>query len=347
MPPSDDLGQRKGTVLRAVVTEHIRTGEPVGSGAVVTRYRLRVSPATIRNDMSALEDLGYLAQPHTSAGRVPTDPGYRYYVDTSPRATQLREAHRQAIDRFFGEAQPDLDEVVRGTTQLLSELTSHAAIALAPSLTESSIVRLDLMRMGAALVLLVIADTGRVEKRVVQPATGLTPAAAERLGSRAEQAVSGRSFPDGARAVAGLARSATGVDAEVLELVAAAVVSIAAEAPSGDVILGGVGNLAAEEGFERRESIRQLFEALDRHTEMTDLLRSASDAPDVTVTIGEENPLPRMRDASLVIASYRVGDRPLGSIGVVGPTRMHYLEAISAVRAVARSLSEAIAPPQR
>jgi heat-inducible transcriptional repressor len=345
MAPAEDLGQRKGTVLRAVVTEHIRTGEPVGSGAVVTRYRLRVSPATIRNDMAALEDLGYLAQPHTSAGRVPTDPGYRYYVDTSPRAGQLREAHRQAISNFFGEAQPDLDEVVRGTTQLLSELTHHAAVALAPSLQESTIARLDLMRMGPALVLLVIADTGRVEKRVLDaPHSALTPAAAERLGSRAEQAAAGRSLRDAAVALDALARGASGRDAAVLADVAAAVAAMAGEAPSGDVILGGVGNLAAEEGFERRESLRQLFEALDRHAEVNELLRTASDAPDVTVTIGGENP-PRMRHASLVIASYRVGDRPLGSIGVVGPTRMHYLEAISAVRAVARRLSEAIAPP--
>ncbi len=344
MSPSEELGQRKGTVLRAVVTEHIRTGEPVGSGAVVTRYRLRVSPATIRNDMAALEDFGYLAQPHTSAGRIPTDSGYRYYVDTSPRAAMLREAHKQAIARFFGDAQPDLDEVVRGTTQLLSELTRHASLALAPSLTDSAIVRLDLMRIGSALVLLVIVDTGRVEKRVLAGGSELSAPAAERLGARAEHAAAGRTLAEAATALAGVAREATGDDAEVLGDVAAAVGEMAGEAPSGDVILGGVGNLAAEEGFERRESVRQLFEALERHAEVTDLMRTASDAPDVTVSIGGENPLPTMHNASLVIASYRVDDRPLGSIGVVGPTRMDYLEAITAVRAVARRLSEAIGP---
>jgi heat-inducible transcriptional repressor len=345
--PDEGIGTRKGTVLRAVVTEHIRTGEPVGSGAVVTRYHLRVSPATIRNDMSALEDLGYLAQPHTSAGRIPTDHGYRYYVDTSPRAAQLREAHRQAIDAFFGGAQPDLDEVVRGTTQLLSELTNHAAIALAPSLSESTIVRLDLMRMGPALLLLVIANTGRVEKRVVESATLPTHAAVEALGQRAEEAAAGRTLSDAAAAVTGLAQAAAGPDGAIFEALAASLNAIAVATPSGDVILGGAGNLAAEAGFERRESIRQLFDALDRHTEMTDLLRTASDAPDVTVTIGEENPLPSMHHASLVIASYRVGDRPLGSIGVLGPTRMDYLQAISAVRAVSRHLSEATRPTER
>ena len=343
-PSSEDLGKRKGTVLRAVVTEHIRTGEPVGSGAVVTRYRLRVSPATIRNDMAALEDFGYLAQPHTSAGRIPTDSGYRYYVDTSPRAAQLREAHKQAIARFFGDAQPDLDEVVRGTTQLLSELTHHASLALAPSLTDSDIVHLDLMRMGSALVLLVIVDTGRVEKRVLDGHSELTAQAAERVAAQAERTAAGRTLAEAAGALADLAREAAGPNADVMASVAAAVGEMAGDAPSGDVILGGVGNLAAEEGFARRESVRHLFEALERHAEVTDLLRTASDAPDVTVSIGGENPLPTMHDASLVIASYRVDGRPLGSIGVVGPTRMDYLDAISAVRAVARRLSEAIGP---
>jgi heat-inducible transcriptional repressor len=236
------LDERKGTILRAVVINYIRTGEPVGSGAIVRRYRLGVSSATIRNEMGALEDMGYLVQPHTSAGRIPTDLGYRFYVDALPRREALRESQRSAIAAFFGAPPDELEEVLRRTASLLSRLTHYGAVA--------------------------------------QP-------------------------PD-----------------------------------AHHVFVGGVANIAGEL-FERRETVRHLLEILEEPEEtLLEWLISLCRDEAVTVRIGGENPVEAMQEASLVVAAYRVGGEPAGTIAVIGPTRMHYRTAISAVQAVAGRLSD-------
>ena len=239
-----ELGDREATVLRLVVSDFIRTGEPVGSAAVARRHHLRVSAATIRNDMAALEDAGYLNHPHTSAGRVPTDSGYRFYVDTIPRWPRLADAKRRAIVTFFERPASDPDEVVRGTAMLLSRLTHYGAVAQPPG--------------------------------------------------------------------------------------------------SPHVILGGAANIAGEEAFERRETVRRLLEQLEQEDEMLSLLDALSEQGEVVVRIGRENPFAAMREASVVVAPYRRGPDRVGAIAVIGPTRMEYRGAMSAVREVSHGLSRTI-----
>ncbi len=141
MAPAAALDRRKASVLRAVVTDYIRTAEPVGSGAIAHRYPFGVSPATIRNELAALEEMGYLSHPHTSAGRIPTDLGYRFYVDTLPRRPTLSETQRRAIASFFGQLQPDVEEMLRRTASLLSRVTRYAAIAVAPPPAATTVAR--------------------------------------------------------------------------------------------------------------------------------------------------------------------------------------------------------------
>ena len=143
-----ELGLRKGAVLNAVVEEYVRSGEPVGSETIAESSGLGVSSATIRNEMAALEELGFLTHPHTSAGRIPTDTGYRHYVDTQPHGVRLRDAHRRAIAGYFAEAIMDLEEVLKGSVQLLSRLTQYAGLAVPPGAAEEPIVRLELIDMG-------------------------------------------------------------------------------------------------------------------------------------------------------------------------------------------------------
>src|ERR687887_1364625 len=160
---AEELTERKAAILRALVRQYIRTGEPVGSEALAAASPLRVSSATIRNELAALEEMGYLTQPHTSAGRMPTDRGYRYFVDMLPARTRLRDPDRRAIVGFFDEALADVDEILRGTTHLLSRLTRYASLALAPRLQETAIARAELIRLGTANLLLVVFEDGRVE----------------------------------------------------------------------------------------------------------------------------------------------------------------------------------------
>src|ERR671918_686011 len=202
------LGERRAAILRAVVSGYIRTGDPIGSASLASRYRLGVSAATIRNDMAALEKLGFLRQPHTSSGRVPTDRGYRFYVDAIPSTQAPPSQWRRSIARYFGEPPRDPDEVIRGAALLLSRITRYGAVAQPPL--------------------------------------------------------------------------------------------------SAHVVVMGTANIVGEEGFERRETVRGL------------------------------------REASIVAAPYGAGDRPLGAIAVLGPTRMLYRESISTVRSVAEHLGQTI-----
>ena len=140
-----DLGDRKAVVLRVLVEEYVRTGEPVGSETIAERTALGVSSATIRNEMAALEELGYLSHPHTSAGRIPTDLGYRYYVDSLPAGGKLRDTQRLAISEFYAEAMLDMEEILKGTTQLLSRLTQYAGLAVAPSAADERVLRVELV----------------------------------------------------------------------------------------------------------------------------------------------------------------------------------------------------------
>src|SRR6266540_1375986 len=175
MADRPDLGPRKAAVLRAVVEEYVRSGEPVGSETIAESSGLGVSSATIRNEMAALEELGYLTHPHTSAGRIPTDTGYRHYVDALPVGVRLRDAQRRAIATYFAEAILDLEEVLKGSVQLLSRLTQYAGLAVPPGAAEEPIIRLELIDMGPTVMILAVGQHGRVDKRVVDRPEGITP----------------------------------------------------------------------------------------------------------------------------------------------------------------------------
>ncbi len=337
-----ELSERKAAILRALVQSYIRTGEAVGSEMIAAMSGLGVSSATVRNELAALEEMGYLAQPHTSAGRVPTDLGYRQYVDMLPARLRLRETERKAIVHFFGEALADVDEILRGTTQLLSRLTRYASLALAPSLPESPIARCELIELGSAALLLVVFETGRVDKRRVDIPSDALPADLDRVSTEVLDRYRGKTVGE-ARAAA-LNRAATAPEPErtILERVADTLAVMGELREADHMFLGGMAHIAADEAFQRQETLQGILQALERETEVLELLREAATTPEVRVTIGAENPTTGIWHASMVAAAYGVGEHAFGTISVVGPTRMDYAAAISAVRAVAERLSAAV-----
>jgi len=167
MAEHGELGQRKAVVLHTVVEEYVRTGEPVGSETIAERAGLGVSSATIRNEMAALEELGFLSHPHTSAVRIPTDAGYRHYVDTLPARGRLKDVQRRAIASHFAEAILDLEEVLKGSVMLLSRLTQYAGVAVPPGASEEQLVRLELIDMGPTMMVLAVGQHGRVDKQIL------------------------------------------------------------------------------------------------------------------------------------------------------------------------------------
>jgi heat-inducible transcriptional repressor len=335
-----ELGPRKAAVLRAVVEQYVRTGEPVGSETIAEHAGLGVSSATIRNEMAALEELGYLMHPHTSAGRIPTDAGYRHFVDSLPAGGRLREAQRRLIAGYFAEAIVDLEEVLKGSVQLLSRLTHYAGLAVPPSAVEEPIVRVELIDMGPTLMILAVGQHGRVDKQIVDKPDGVD-AAALKDADRRLHSLRGLTYLDAqARLLQLAAEGRAGQRDLLLSVVDTLRVATVGEG-AGHVVVGGASNLANEAQQMRRETLRRLFETLEREEEMLTVLQEISSSPgDLNVTIGAEHPSTGQWEASIITAPFKTGETMLGTIGVVGPTRMDYLSAMASVRAVAKRLSE-------
>jgi heat-inducible transcriptional repressor len=312
----------------------------VGSETIAEHAGLGVSSATIRNEMAALEELGYLSHPHTSAGRIPTDQGYRHYVDSLPPTGKLRDAQRRAIAGYFAEAILDLEEVLKGSVQLLSRLTQYAGLAVPPSASEEPLVRLELVDMGPTLMILAIGQHGRVDKQVFDRPDGLDGAAVD-AAERRLSTIHGMNYVEAQATLLKLAAEVP-KGAHDLVLMAADMLRAATQGDrAGHVVIGGVSNLADEAQTWRFQTLRRLFETLEREQEMLRVLQDVSGPSEqVRVTIGAEHPQTGEWEASLVTAPFRAGDTTVGTIGVVGPTRMDYLSAMTSVRAVAKRLSE-------
>jgi heat-inducible transcriptional repressor len=338
MTERTDLGVRKSAVLHAVVEAYVRTGEPVGSETIAEHAGLGVSSATIRNEMAALEELGFLSHPHTSAGRIPTDAGYRHYVDTLPARGRLRDAQRRAIASHFEEAILDLEEVLKGSVMLLSRLTQYAGLAVPPGASEEQIVRLELIDMGPTLMVLAVGQHGRVDKQILDRPEELGGAAVS-AAERKLRSLQGQTYADSQARLLGMAAGVESDEHDLLLMVADVLRVATRGERAAHVVVGGVANLADETQAWRRETLRRLFETLEREQEMLGVLQDVA-ADDVSVTIGGEHPTTGEWEASLVTAPFRSGEATVGTIGVVGPTRMDYLSAMASVRAVAERLSE-------
>ncbi len=338
---------RKLAVLRVIVEDYVSTSEPVGSKALVDRHHLGVSPATIRNDMSALEDEGYIVQPHTSAGRIPTDKGYRLFVDELSTVRPLSVGQRRAIHTFLDQA-VDLDDVMTSSVRLLAQLTRQVAVIQYPSLTRSRVRHIELVALGGGrLLLVVIADTGRVEQRVVAAPGELTDQVLTRLQTRLREVTSGKPFAEVATQVSTLPTEfADEADAvgRVVSVVLATLLETVVERHEERVLAGGTANLARA-GRDFGDVLEPVLEALEEQMVLLRLLgEQAADPDSVTVTIGHENDVHGLVSTSVVTTGYGAMGRPVGRLGIVGPTRMDYPGAMGAVRAVARYLSRVMDP---
>ncbi|WP_159939894.1 MULTISPECIES: heat-inducible transcriptional repressor HrcA [unclassified Nocardiopsis] len=334
------LDERKLAVLRAVVEDFVNTNEPVGSKALADRHRLGVSPATIRNDMVALEEDGYITQPHTSAGRVPTDKGYRLFVDRLSSVKPLSPAERRAIESFLNGA-VDLDEIVARTVRLLAQLTRQVAIVQYPSLTRSSVQHVELVPLGGQRVMMVvITNTGRVEQRVIDGLGEVNEAAVNDLRSMLNRAIAGLHLGDVPDAVEDLPSQVPPEHRQVAVSVLSVLLESLVERHEEKIVLAGTANLAA---VDFAASLRDVLEALEENMVLIRLLGEAKDPSMLTVRIGAENFHEGLRSTSVVSADYGVGNQSLAKIGVVGPTRMDYPGTMGAVRAVARYIGQILA----
>jgi heat-inducible transcriptional repressor len=334
------LDDRKLAVLRAIIEDYVSTTEPVGSKTLVDRHNLDVSPATIRNDMAVLEEQGYIAQPHTSAGRIPTDKGYRLFVDRMSAVKPLSTAERRAIETFLAGAY-DLDDVVGRTVRLLAQLTRQVAVVQYPSLRSSSVRHIELVPTAPGRVLLVlITDTGRVEQRGVELPETYDDDTIAHLRAVLNASLDGRPLIDAAALVTELPTVVAPDDRPNAAAVVSVLLESLVERHEEKVVFGGAANLAARD-FSK--GLQDVLEALEEQVVLMRLLGESGGPSGLTVKIGAENPIEGLRDASIVSTGYGSGDQVLAKLAVLGPTRMDYPGAMGAVRAVARYVSQILA----
>jgi heat-inducible transcriptional repressor len=334
--------ERRLQVLRAIVQDFVSTNDPVGSKALAERHDLGVSPATIRNDMAVLEEQGYITQPHTSAGRVPTDKGYRLFVDRLSSVRPLSVAERRAIERFLDGA-VDLHDVLGRTVRLLAQLTSQVAVVQYPTLSRSAVRHLEVVQLtGSRLLLVLITDIGRVEQRVVECPADVDRDDVADLRALLGSAFTGARLADAGGKVPDLVDTAPPHLRALVATVSAALVETLVEPGEDRLVVGGTANLARAD-VDFPGSLRPLLEALEEQVAVLKLISEVDSGGAVLVRIGEENAHEALAGASVVSVGYGTGDHALGGLGIVGPTRMDYPSNMAAVRAVARYVGQLLA----
>ncbi|MFZ2963423.1 MAG: heat-inducible transcriptional repressor HrcA [Rhodoglobus sp.] len=333
------VSERGLEVLRVIVQDYVASREPVGSKSIVERHSFGVSAATIRNDMALLEDEELIVAPHTSSGRVPTDKGYRVFVDQLADVRPLTPAQRQAIELFLGES-VDLDDVLTRTVRLLSQLTHQVALVQYPTLGNSRVRHIELVPLGESrLMSVLITDSGRVDQRLTDVAGPLDVAFLGEVRAKLNAALGGRELPD---AAARLSAVAEGFPAERRPLVEQIAASLREQVLAGRqdrLLMAGAANLArTEEDFGG--SIYPVLEAIEEQVALLKLFGEMDvDAGAVSARIGRENAGFGLAETSVVTSGYSSTGGSVARLGVLGPTRMDYSNNMAAVRAVARYLS--------
>ena len=341
---SSSTDARRQEVLRAIVADYIASQSPVGSKALLERYQLGVSSATIRNDMAVLEAEGLIAQEHASSGRVPTQKGYRQFVDTLHDVKPLSKAERRAMLTFL-EGGVDLEDVLRRSVQLLAQVTKQAAVVQLPNLKVSRVKHCEVVALSPVRLLLVlITDNGRVDQRNVELDDVIDPEQTHRLRDILNTALEGKTLTDASVELAALVDdSPADIRPHVLKA-ATTLIETLVEQPSDRLILAGTSNLTR---VVLPDGLPSIIEALEEQVVVLKLLARVPDLGDVSVSIGEENEADELRQTSVVATRYGFGTgseaAALGGLGVVGPTYMDYSGTISKVSAVARYVSEILA----
>lgn len=334
---SDD---RRLDVLRAIVTEYVHTREPVGSKVIAQSHDLKVSSATIRNDMALLEEAGLIYQPHTSAGRVPTDKGYRVFVDRLASLKPMSPAERRAVEAFL-EHSSDLDDVVARTVHLLAQVTHQVAVVEYPTLTIQTLRQVELVDMGPKrLLVIVISNQGRVVERTLEFGDDLATDALLRLRTLLNERFKDSTSDDVADAVDEVVRVFGADEQAFVTAVVRALIDLLTPSDESRIIMAGMSNLAR--GAVDFRDIAPVLDALEEQVVLMRLFSELEADDDVHVSIGAENAHDALTEASIVAGTYRAslssGDSR-AHLGVVGPTRMDYARTMSSVRAVAAYLS--------
>lgn len=329
---SDHLDERKKRILRAVTNDYISSGEPVGSRTIARKYDLGLSPATIRNEMADLEEGGYLQQPHTSAGRIPSDRGYRYYVDALVDHRSLTREELQDIHSELELRRHAMELLIHQAGKVLAQLTHFPSMVLSPQQQKAYFRHIQLVPLNEKNVLvLMVTDTGLVENRVLPTDVPWTHEELERISNLFNQKLRGMALSELQGSIFSEIRSAMALQDRSFHEAMRLLLESLEHQHSERVYLDGTVNILEQPEFQDVERIKPLMGLLEEEQNIYDLLKLQNREGGVTVRIGHENSRGPIQDCSVVTANYRLGPNAVGVIGVLGPTRMDYGKIISVV----------------
>jgi heat-inducible transcriptional repressor len=339
------LDERKREVLRALIQLHIETGEPVGSESLSRALRRALSSATLRNVMADLEALGYLDHPHTSAGRVPTDEGYRVYVDSLMGRAPLPAGEQAAIEtELRSKKDASAEQMMERASSLLSRLSRHVGFVLAPDIARTSFRHIDFVPLAHPRILVVmVSSTGLVTHKVVELEEPLRPEELQACANYLNQSFTGMSLGDIRRRLLDLmTEEKAQYDTLLQRALALGGRAFEDAGAPASVYIDGTSNILAGQGLEDVERMRALFRTFEEKGRLVRILNACIAGEGIRVLIGHENPDPELRDLSLVAASCRVEGEPGFGVGVLGSTRMQYAHVVSLVDHVARAVSDVL-----
>lgn len=332
---NESIGPRKERILRAIIQDYVLTAMPVGSRTISRKYETSLSSATIRNEMSDLEELGYLAQPHVSAGRVPSYKAYRLYADELLSGSEIAED--PTAREYFSRCVRQMEDVVRTAAQTVADLTRYTAVVVMPRQLELRVSCLQLVPMprGAAL-LVIVTDTGAIRDTVIRVSERLDGDALYAISRMLTERLAGRTLRE-VQEILGAYSRRSGPDAQVLQGIADLTAQMERQSATDTVIIGGSHNILNYPEYADVEKARAFLSALEQKEKLVEVL-TAGDA-DYAIHIGRENGLPALNDCAAVTAGYRVGNGYRGTVGVIGPARMDYGQVLSVLSAVGHTLS--------
>ncbi|MDR1619150.1 MAG: heat-inducible transcriptional repressor HrcA [Clostridiales bacterium] len=337
-----ELDQRKLRILQAIIDDYILTAAPVGSRTISKRADFNISSATIRNEMSDLEEMGYLEQPHTSAGRVPSNKAYRLYVNRIMQRAQLNDEERKIIRSYFFQRIDQVEGLVRQTATALSDITKYTAMVLPPQLNTVRIRHVQIVQINHERALLVlVTDTGMLRDVMLRLPEGMSGRDVERFSNRLNFILKDMRLDQLAIDEVQLLSEEMNEQRQFFQTV---LDSLEQQMRSNaqKVELSGATNILFYPEYNNMEKAKSFLAALNTEGTLYQMLKRASKL-EFSISIGDENEAPELSDCSIVTATYRMGSEPMGSFGVIGPTRMHYNRMLSILEYMRLSLSEALA----
>lgn len=323
------LNERKKKILQIIIEDYISSAEPVGSRTIARKYDLGLSPATIRNEMSDLELLGYLEQPHTSAGRIPSAQAYRFYVDALIEPGTLTDNDMALIDGWYNERRRNIDDIFQSTAKILSRMTQNVSMVLTNQQTIANFCYLKFLPLDSQhAILCIVADDGSIDINVVDIPLGMSSEEMDYLAGKMSKLLEDRNLSDISVEILQNVHTDVVEDKLIFSSLLQAVRKMTGRRQEQKVFLGGTKQLLNQPEFRDVERVRNLLGILEEEKVLKDLLQGGEDSG-LKVTIGSENKFTGIQDCSMVQATYRLNGQIVGTMAVLGPTRMEYGKVIS------------------